>query len=61
VFIGLFFLVLDPFTLGVCNFFISNLFSTIANVSDAPKEGVQVLFEDQKQQASPWIQPALNT
>jgi hypothetical protein len=34
-----------------CIFFISNLFSTIANVSDAPKGGIQVLFEDQKQQS----------
>jgi hypothetical protein len=37
---------LTPFSLGGCNFLISNPFLTIAKVSDAPR--VQVLFWHQK-------------
>jgi hypothetical protein len=33
-----------PFTLGGYNFLISNPFSTIVNVSNALRGGVQVLF-----------------
>jgi hypothetical protein len=44
MFSGLFFFeFLTPFTLGGCNFLISNQFSTIVIVSDAPRRGVQVL------------------
>jgi hypothetical protein len=44
---------LAPCTLRGCNFLISNPFSTIVSVSDAPRGGVQVLFEHQKQQSPP--------
>jgi hypothetical protein len=35
---------LTLFTLGGDNFLISNLFSTIVSMSDAPRGGVQILF-----------------
>jgi len=44
---------LTPFTLGGHNFLISNLFSTIFSVLDAPRGGLQVLFGHQKQQSPP--------
>jgi len=40
---------LTPFTLGGHNFLISNLFSTILSVLDAPRGGLQVCFAHQKQ------------
>jgi hypothetical protein len=54
MFSGLFFyLFLTPFMLGVHDFLISNPFSTIVNVSNVPRGGVQVLFGNQKQQSPP--------
>jgi hypothetical protein len=52
-FVCFFFGVLNPlFSFwGVCNFLISNSFSTIVSVSDAPGGGVQVLFGHQKQRS----------
>ncbi len=50
---GLFFGVLDPFTLGGCNFFNSNPFLMILNASDAQIRRVQVLFGLQKQWSPP--------
>jgi len=50
-----FFWVLNSLYFGDCNFLISNLFQTIVNVSDdAPRRGVQVLFEHQKQWSPPF-------
>jgi hypothetical protein len=46
---GLVFLVLDPFTLGCCNFFNSISFLTIFSAQDVPIGGIQVLFKHQKQ------------
>jgi hypothetical protein len=48
-----FFEFLTPFTLWGRTFLISNLFSTIVDVSDASRGGVQVLFGHQKQQSRP--------
>jgi hypothetical protein len=42
-----------PFSLGGYNFLISNPFLTIASVSDASREGVQVLFWHQKHTSPP--------
>jgi hypothetical protein len=42
---------LTPLLLGGCNFLISNPFSTIVIVSDAPGGAVQVLFGHQKQRS----------
>jgi hypothetical protein len=53
VFNGLYFLVLDPFTLEGHNFFIFNPFFTIVNVLDAPREGVQVFLKRQEQHNLP--------
>jgi hypothetical protein len=40
---GLFFFeLLDPSTLGGCNFLILNLFSMIVTLSDVPRGGIQV-------------------
>jgi hypothetical protein len=56
-----FFEFLTPFTLGACNFLISNPFLTLVTVSDAPRGGVQVLFGHQKQWSRPpWIWPPLS-
>jgi len=44
---------LTPFTLGGHNFLISDMFSTILSVLDAPKGGLQVFFAHQKQQSPP--------
>ncbi len=44
---------LTPFTLGGHNFLISNSFSTILSVLDAPRRGLQVLFRHQKQKNPP--------
>jgi hypothetical protein len=49
-----FFEFLTPFILGGRNFLISNQFSTIVSVSDAPRGRVQVLFGHQKQQSPPF-------
>jgi hypothetical protein len=51
---------LTPFTLGDHNFPISNLFSTIPSVLDAPRGGIQVLFGHQKQQNPPLATILLN-
>jgi hypothetical protein len=40
-----------PFTLGGHNFLISNLFSAILSVLDAPRGGLQVCFAHQKKQS----------
>jgi hypothetical protein len=48
-----FFEFLTPFTLGDDNFLISNPFSMILIVLDAPKRGIQVLFGHQNQQNPP--------
>jgi hypothetical protein len=48
-----FFEFLTPFTLGVCNFLISNPLSTIASVSAAPSGGVQVLVYTRSKGALP--------
>jgi hypothetical protein len=53
MFNSLFFEILTPFTLEGHNFLISNLFSTILSVLDAPRGGLQVLFGHQKQQILP--------
>jgi len=42
---------LTPFILGGHNFLISNLFSTIFSVLDAPRRGLEVLFWHQKQKS----------
>jgi hypothetical protein len=62
VFSGLFFLSFSPpFTLGGCNFLISNPFPRIVYVPDAPTIGIQVLFGHQKQwspslgSSLPWV------
>ncbi len=49
VFDGLFFLDINLFYFGGHNFLISNPFSTIVNVSDVSRGGVQILFAHQKQ------------
>jgi hypothetical protein len=48
-----FFEFLTPFTLGDHNFLISNPFSTILIVLDAPRGGLQVLFGHHNQQNLP--------
>jgi len=48
-----FFEFLTPFTLGGHNFLISNPFSTIVSVFDAPRGGIQVLCGHQKQWSLP--------
>ncbi len=53
VFNSFFWEFLTPFTLVGHNFLISNLFSTILNVLDAPRGGLQVCFAHQKQQSPP--------
>jgi hypothetical protein len=53
VFNGFFFVLLTPFTLGGHNFLILNLFLMIFHVLDAPKRGLQALFEQPKQQNPP--------
>jgi hypothetical protein len=45
--------ILTPFTLWAHNFLISNMFSTIFNVLDAPRGGLQVLFGHHKQKSPP--------
>jgi hypothetical protein len=42
-----------PFTLEGHNFLISNLFSTIFSLLDAPRRGFEVLFGHQNQQSLP--------
>jgi hypothetical protein len=44
---------LTPFTLGGHNFLISNLFSMILSVLDAPRGGLQVCFAHQKRHSPP--------
>jgi len=53
VFSGFFSEFLTPFTWGGHNFFISNLFWMILSVLDAPRGGIQIFFEHQKQQSPP--------
>jgi hypothetical protein len=52
-----FFEFLTPFILEGHNFLISNLFSTIVNVSNVLRGGVQVLFEHHNNRALP-LDPA---
>jgi hypothetical protein len=42
---------LTPFTLVGHNFLISNMFSTILSVLDAPRGGLKICFAHQKQQS----------
>jgi hypothetical protein len=56
MFDDLFFRVLDPLYLGGAggrNFRIFNRFLTIISISDASREGVQVLFGHQKKHSPP--------
>ncbi len=51
-----------PLLWAGCKFLISNPFLTIVSVSDASREGVQVLLENKKtMEPWPWIWPALST
>jgi hypothetical protein len=50
-----FFEFLTPFTLGDHNFLISNPFSTILIVLDAPRGGLQVWFGHQINRTLPWL------
>jgi hypothetical protein len=50
-----FFELLTPFDLGEDNFLISNPFSTILIVLDAPRKGLHVLFGHQNQQNPPLV------
>jgi hypothetical protein len=53
MFNGFFSEFLTPFTFKDHNFLISNLFSMILSALDAPRGGLQVLFEHSKQKNLP--------
>ncbi len=55
VFNSFFFKFLTPFTLGGCNFLISNLFSTIFCVLNVPRGGVDFFLDTRSNRALPWL------